>query len=91
MSTESTEKKTRAIKCVVVSDSMEKSRVGMIERKVKHPRYGKYLKRSTKIMFHDQENKSKVGDIVIVNSCRPMSASKRFALKEIVGAIKIKG
>ena len=50
--------KQKAIKCRVVSDKMNKSRVGLHERLVKHPVYGKYIRKSTKYMFHDEENKT---------------------------------
>lgn len=77
--TEQVEKKQRKIKCLVVSDRMDKSRVGRIDRRVKHKVTGKYLKRSTKIMFHDENNESKAGEFVFVNQSRPMSKRKNFS------------
>ena len=56
----------RNIKCVVISDKMNKTRVAKVERKVKHPIVGKYIKRTTKYFFHDEENTSKVGDQVLI-------------------------
>lgn len=76
-------KKVKKIGCVVVSDKMNKSRVGKIERVVKHPVVGKYIRKSTRIMFHDEENTTKIGDEVLVEECRPMSANKSFRLHSI--------
>jgi len=81
---EQRQKKSRPLVCTVVSDKMTKSRVGSIHRRVKDPLVGKYLNRQTKIMFHDEEGKSKVGDKVKVEPCRPMSARKKFKLLEIL-------
>ena len=78
------EKKSKPLECVVVSDRMQKSRTAVLERLVKHPRIGKYLRRKTKIMFHDEENQSKTGDKVLIAQCRPHSLNKRFTLVEIV-------
>ena len=73
----------RTIACVVVSDKMNKSRVGVAERVVKH-RIGKYLRRRTRLMFHDEKNETKIGDQVLIVSTRPLSKSKRFTLEKIV-------
>jgi small subunit ribosomal protein S17 len=78
--TEINNKKKRTVKCVVVSDKMDKTRVGLVERIVKHPVVGKYIKRSTKIHFHDEKNQSKKGDAVSVVACRPLSKKKSFTL-----------
>lgn len=78
------EKKAKPLQGVVTSDKMQKSRVITIERLVKHRRYGKYIKRRTKIMFHDEKNESRVGDSVQIIASRPYSASKRFNLFKIV-------
>jgi small subunit ribosomal protein S17 len=63
---------------------MKLSRVGKIVRLVKHAEFGKYMKRSTTIMFHDAEEKSKVGDTVLIDASRPFSARKRHQLVEVV-------
>jgi len=76
--------KAKPIKCVVTSDKMSKSRVGMLERLVKHPRYGKYLKRRTKLMFHDETNMSSIGDVVLIKPSKPMSRQKKFVLVQVV-------
>jgi small subunit ribosomal protein S17 len=72
------------IRCVVTSDSMDKSRVGTVERLVKEGKTKKYVRRTTKLMFHDESNLSKVGDQVLVVSSRPLSAQKRFRLVSIL-------
>ena len=77
-------KKSKPIKCVVTSDKMNQSRVATRERLVKEGRVGKYLKRTNKVMFHDPENKSKIGDVVLISPSRPYSARKKFELTEIL-------
>lgn len=84
MSEKQPEKKARPIRCVVTSDKMQKSRVGTFERLVKHPRYGKYVRRRTKIMFHDEQNVTKAGDEVLIAQSRPLSSRKKFTLLEVV-------
>lgn len=81
---EKKEKKTKPVRLVVTSDKMAKSRVGTVEHTYKHPRYGKYMRRRTKLMFHDEKNETKVGDEVLVTSSRPLSARKKFTLLQIV-------
>jgi small subunit ribosomal protein S17 len=79
-----TPKAKKEIRCVVTSDKMTKSRVGVVERLVKHPLAGKYIRRRTKLMFHDDTNQTRVGDEVIVSPSRPMSARKKFTLVRVV-------
>lgn len=74
----------RPFRCVVTSDKMKKSRVGVIERLVKHASYGKYIRRRTKVMFHDETEQSHMGDEVLIIQTRPLSARKRFQLLKIV-------
>lgn len=76
--------KKRKIKCEVVSDKMQKSCVGKIIHLVKHPVVGKYVKRTSKIMFHDELNEAKIGDQVLIEECSPKSANKAFKLVSIV-------
>lgn len=83
-STATNEKKAKPLRGLVTSDSMNKSRVAIIERVVKHSRYQKYIKRRTKIMFHDESNTSKVGDYVLIAPSRPRSAKKKFDLLKII-------
>ena len=78
------EKTIKEVRCVVTSDKMLKSRVAVVERLVKHPIAGKYLRRRTKLMFHDDTNQTHIGDEVIVRPSRPMSAMKKFTLVRIV-------
>ncbi|KHF25433.1 30S ribosomal protein S17 [Solemya velum gill symbiont] len=68
----------------VVSNKMDKSITVVVERKVKHPLYGKYVRRSTKVHAHDANNECRTGDVVMVEQCRPLSKSKRWQLVEII-------
>jgi small subunit ribosomal protein S17 len=68
----------------VVSDKMAKTVVVAIERRVKHPVYGKMMTRTKKLKAHDEENSAKVGDTVRIMETRPLSKDKRFRLVEIV-------
>ena len=73
---------------VVVSNKMEKSIVVLVERKVKHPKYGKFVKKSTKFMAHDEKNEAGMGDTVRIMETRPLSKSKNWRLVEIVEKAK---
>ncbi|MFM7466490.1 MAG: 30S ribosomal protein S17 [Crocinitomicaceae bacterium] len=73
---------------VVTSDKMEKSIVVAVERKVKHPKYGKFVKKTTKFVAHDEKNESHVGDTVKIMETRPLSKSKNWRLVEIVERAK---
>ena len=68
----------------VVSDKMNKSAVVLIERKVKHPIYGKFVKKSTKLHIHDENNECGVGDTVQISECRPISKTKSWKLVRVV-------
>lgn len=68
----------------VVSDKMDKTVTVMIERKVRHPLYGKYIRRSTKLHVHDADNACKMGDTVEIKECRPMSKNKSWTLVRVV-------
>ncbi|CAD7851505.1 MAG: SSU ribosomal protein S17p (S11e) [Olavius algarvensis Gamma 3 endosymbiont] len=68
----------------VVSDRMDKSAVVLIERKVKHPIYGKFMKKSTKLHIHDENNECGVGDTVQISECRPISKTKSWKLVKVV-------
>lgn len=68
----------------VVSDKMDKSAVVLVERQVRHPLYGKYIRRSTKLHIHDENNECKEGDTVTIKQTRPVSKTKSWALVEIV-------
>ena len=73
---------------VVVSDKMDKSILVAIERKVAHPIYKKYFKKTTKLMAHDEKNECKVGDTVKIMETRPLSKFKNWRLVEIVEKAK---
>jgi len=68
----------------VVSDKAEKTVTVMLERQVKHPLYGKYIKRSTKVHAHDEDNSCTQGDLVRISECRPISKSKSWRVIEIL-------
>jgi small subunit ribosomal protein S17 len=76
--------KLRTITGRVVSNKMDKTITVLVERIVKHPVYGKYVKRSTKMMAHDEQNICQEGDVVSITSCRPMSKNKTFRLVEVL-------
>ena len=68
----------------VVSNKMDKSVSVLIERQIKHALYGKYIKRSTKVLAHDEENNCGEGDKVVIAECRPLSKSKSWRVIEIL-------
>lgn len=68
----------------VVSNKMDKSVTVKIERLVKHPMYGKYIRRSTKLHVHDETNQCQEGDLVTIRQCRPISKTKAWTLVEVV-------
>jgi small subunit ribosomal protein S17 len=73
----------RTVSGVVVSDRMQKGITIKVERRVKHPVYGKYVRKSSKIHAHDEENTCKIGDIVTVIECRPLSKTKTWMLQSV--------
>ena len=73
---------------VVSSNKMDKSIVVKVERKVKHPLYGKFVKKSTKFHAHDEKNECSIGDTVKIMETRPMSKTKRWRLVEVVEKVK---
>ncbi len=78
------ENNTRTVIGRVVSDKMDKTITVMVERRVAHPIYGKYVKRSTKLHAHDENNESKMGDTVSIEECRPLSKSKSWRLVKVL-------
>src|ERR1700753_4425942 len=68
----------------VVSNKMNKTIAVSIERLVKHPTYGKYIRRTTKVLVHDEANEAKEGDLVAIRPCRPMSRRKAWLLVRVV-------
>ena len=82
MSTEALKSKT--VTGTVISSKMDKTISVCIQRTVKHPLYGKYIRRSTKIMAHDEVNECNEGDVVIIESSRPLSKNKSWRLQKVV-------
>ncbi len=80
----SEDKAVRTLAGRVISDKMDRTITVMVERRVKHPLYGKYIRRSTKLHVHDENNDCNVGDEVTISECRPMSKTKSWRLAEIV-------
>ena len=79
-----TENKIHTVTGKVVSDKMDKTVSVAVERKVKHPMYGKYMRRTSKYMAHDEENTCRQGDIVVIEQCRPLAKNKSWRLVEVV-------
>ena len=77
-------KRNRTLTGRVVSSAMDKTITVLVERRVKHPLYGKFIRRSTKIHAHDDENSCGNGDLVTVEQCRPLSKTKCWRLLEVV-------
>ena len=73
---------------VVVRNKMDKSIVVAVERKEKHPMYGKFVKKTTKFVAHDEKNECSVGDTVRIMETRPLSKTKNWRLVEIVEKVK---
>lgn len=73
----------RTIRGEVVSISADKTATLRVDRRVKHPLYGKYIKKSSKFHIHDEENACNLGDLVSAIECRPISKTKSFKLKSI--------
>ena len=73
---------------LVVSNKMDKSITILVERKVKHPKYGKFVKKSTKFMAHDEKNECNIGDTVKIMETRPLSKNKCWRLVEIIERAK---
>jgi small subunit ribosomal protein S17 len=73
---------------VVSSNKMDKTITVNVERKIKHPLYGKFLKKTTKFHAHDEKNECSIGDTVKIMEARPMSKTKRWRLVEVVEKVK---
>ncbi|WP_018952085.1 30S ribosomal protein S17 [Thioalkalivibrio sp. AKL12] len=83
--TEEGSRTQRSVVGRVISDRTDKTRTVLVERRVRHPLYGKFIRRSTKLHVHDEENVSRMGDRVRIRECRPISKQKHHALIEVVG------
>jgi len=74
----------RTLQGRVVSDKMDKTITVLVERRVAHPIYGKFMRRSTKVHAHDEANECRIGDVVMVEQCRPLSKSKTWRLVKVL-------
>jgi len=74
----------RALTGRVVSNKMDKTVTVLVERRVQHPLYGKFIRRSTKVLAHDDTNECNKGDMVMVEQCRPMSKNKSWRLVKVL-------
>ena len=81
---ENQDKKIRTVQGKVVSNKMDKSIVVLTERREKHPLYGKFVSKSSKIHAHDENNQCSIGDVVTIKECRPISKTKSWTLVEVV-------
>jgi len=79
-----TEKRTRTEEGKVVSNKADKTVAVLVERKVKHPLYGKVIRRSTKFLAHDENNECGEGDTVQIEECRPLSKTKTWRLVKVI-------
>jgi small subunit ribosomal protein S17 len=77
------DKKARVMQGTIVSNSMQDSIVVKIDRFIKHPKYKKYIRKSTKVMAHDAENVGQLGDTVSIQECKPISKNKSWNLISI--------
>ena len=75
----------RTLQGRVVSSKMDKTITVLVERQVQHPVYGKFIRRSTKVHAHDENNECRAGDVVVVEQCRPLSKTKTWRLVKVVG------
>lgn len=79
-----TQVKAKSVTGSVVSVGRDKSVTVQIERKTMHPKYKKFIKRTTKLHAHDENNECKLGDIVVIQECRPISKTKSWMLVEVL-------
>ena len=87
MSTEQTQAKT--VTGTVISNKMDKTISVLVERTVRHPLYGKFVRRSTKLMAHDEANECNEGDVVVIEASRPISKNKSWRLQKIVSKAQV--
>jgi small subunit ribosomal protein S17 len=78
------QKSVRKVSGQVVSDKMDKTIAVSIQRVVKHPVYGKYIRRTSKVLAHDEDNSCKTGDVVAISECKPRSKRKAWRVVEIL-------
>ncbi|MCE5393433.1 MAG: 30S ribosomal protein S17 [Acidithiobacillus sp.] len=87
----SSERMPRSLVGTVVSNRMDKTIVVLVERRVQHPLYKKYIRRSKKFHAHDDSNHCQIGDIVRIEECRPISKTKSWRLVDVVSAVTREG
>ncbi|MGB1799758.1 MAG: 30S ribosomal protein S17 [Gammaproteobacteria bacterium] len=83
------EKQAKTVSGTVVSNKMDKTISVLVERKVKHPLYGKFMRRSTKLMAHDEANECNEGDVVVIEASRPLSKNKTWRLQKVVSKAQV--
>ena len=74
----------RTLQGRVVSDKMDKSITVVVDRFVKHPLYGKFVRKSTRVHAHDENNECQIGDVVVVEQCRPLSKTKEWRFTKLI-------
>jgi len=84
MSTETEAAKAKTVTGTVTSNKMDKTISVLVERRVKHPLYGKFMRRSTKLLAHDEANECNEGDVVVIEASRPLSKNKSWRLQKVV-------
>jgi small subunit ribosomal protein S17 len=84
-----TEQKIRTLQGRVSSNKMDKTITVVVERFVKHPIYGKFIKRSTKMHAHDEANVCNEGDVVTISECRPLSKNKNWTLVDVIEKARV--
>lgn len=89
MSEQQSERIARALTGTVVSDKMNKTVTVLVERKVKHPLYGKIIRLSKKYHAHDENNEFHPGDVVVIEECRPLSRTKSWKVARLVEKARI--
>lgn len=90
MSTESTAAtEAKTVTGTVTSNKMDKTISVMVERRVKHPLYGKFMRRSTKLLAHDEANECNEGDVVVIEASRPLSKNKSWRLQKVVSKAQV--
>lgn len=82
--TEAVERGRRTVTGRVVSDKMDKTVSVSVERLIRHPMYGKYIRRTTKVLAHDEKNECKAGDRVTISECRPISRHKAWQVVDVI-------
>ena len=81
---EQVEKNRRSVTGQVVSSKMDKTIAVLVERRVEHPIYKKYVRKSTKLLAHDENNECREGDVVAIEECRPLSRRKAWRLQRVI-------